>query len=247
MKSSLPKRLAASLALAAAIGALGASGCEKKRADEPAAPTTAATPAAHTTNAGPADAAPIAAPADPAPARDEALVLTEAGLGGINAATPGTLAAIQAALPGLEIREAEIAAGEGETSRGFDVVRGGQVVAQVVLDDAGKISFIDASGEGGADNSASAIRTSDGIAVGAAFADVHKAGANRCEIVKTADDQIDDWPDATCLRENGHIRYELQLEDDGAPPPRETGPVSSLKARVVRVLWFARAEHAILR
>jgi hypothetical protein len=228
----LSKRFAAALALATSIGTLAASGCEKKGAEEPAAPT-APTPAA---------------PADPAPpAQDKALVLTEAGLGGVTAATPGTLAAIQAALPGLEIREAEIDAGEGETSRGFDVVRGGRVIAQVVLDDDGKLSFIDASGEGGAENAADAIRTSDGVTVGATAADVRKAGADHCEIVKTADDQIDDWPDATCLRENGHIRYELQLEDDGEPAPKETGPVSSLNARVIRVLWFARAEDAVLR
>lgn len=252
MKSFLPKRFAAALAVAISIGAVGASGCEKKtkEADAPAAPPSAPTSTASTTATGapePANPATTATPADAAPpAAGEALVLHEGGLGGVNAATPGTLAAIQAALPGLEIREAEIAAGEGETSRGFAVVRRGRVIAQVLLDDAGRVSFIDASGEGGAEDASLAIRTSDGVAVGTAFADVRKAGANRCEVVKTADDQIDDWPDATCLRENGHIRYELQL-DDGAPPPKETGPVSSLQARVVRVLWFAGPEQAVLK
>jgi hypothetical protein len=243
------KRFAAGLALGAAIGLAGSAGCEKKKVDggAPATATTPTTPTA-TPSTAPADAAPPAAdePADAAPPAGGALVLTEKGLGGVNAATPGTLEGVRAALPGLEIREAEIDAGEGETSRGFDVVRGGRVVAQVVLDDAGKVSFIDATGEGSDEAAAAAIRTSDGIAAGASFADVRKAGADQCEIVKTADDQIDDWPDATCLREGGHIRYELQIEP-GAPSPAETGPVSSLRARVIRVLWFSDARHTVLR
>jgi hypothetical protein len=241
VKRSRSKRFTATLALGAAIGAVGSSGCQKKQTSEgtatvPTAPMSAPS-TAPTRASGPADAAP--------PAGGGALVLGEAGLAGLNASTPGTLAGVQAALPGLEIREVEVEAGEGETSRGFDVVRRGRVIAQVVLDDAGKVSFIDASGEDDEEHAADAIRTSDGIAVGASFADLRKAGVDRCEIVKDDDDQIDDWPDATCLRENGHIRYELQL-DPGGSAPREAGPVSSLRAHVVRVLWFARAEHAVL-
>ena len=252
MTRAFRKRFTATLALGAAIGSLGPAGCEKKKqADSAAAATpTAAAPTAPTASpsAAPADAAAPAAdvPADAGPPAGGALVLGEAGLGGINGATPGTVAGMRAALPGLEIREAEIPAGEGETSRGFDVVRGGRVVAQVVLDDAGKVAFIDASGEGSGEAGADAIRTSDGIAVGASFDDVRRAGADRCEVVKTAEDQIDDWPDATCLREGGHIRYELQIED-GAPAPDRTGPVSSLRAKVVRVLWFASAANTAMR
>jgi len=245
-------------AVALSVLVIGSAGCEKKERSAgpeearaaPATPVLAEPKPSDPKPSDPKPSDPKSAPADAgAPVADAgtpALALTSTGLGGVGRSTAGTLAAMRAALPGEEIREAEIPAGEGEVSKGFELLRGGRVVAQIVLDDGGAISHIDVS-DGYAEDAAKSpnpIRGPGGIGVGAVFGVLRRSGAaSQCAVVKTADDQIDDWPDAACLGRDGTIRYEIEMEL-GASAPTRKGPVKSLRGVVSRMIWFADPKDA---
>jgi hypothetical protein len=201
------------------------SGC--KKSEPQAKPTETTTTPGAVSDAGPA---PDAAAAATAPAAGAIPRLEEDGIGGFKTGFTGGLAELKAALPGLDIKEAWLAIGEGEQVEGYEIKQADELLFTLLPDANGTVML---------ETTSPKIVTADNLHTGSKYEELAAvARPRKCEGINA------EGYFGVCTIGDDPIVYELALDKE--PPRNKAKLEKALAGKLIETIrWSTEAKLAV--